>query len=217
MKRYPAHFIIGAAVLALLVPTLLLAQGEITLDGLAERFEALTGRVDDQESELENMATRLAGVEGRLTQLEATPTPTPTATATLTPIVTATLVVTATPTLVPIATAVPESSWEQARNSAVEIDGEALLRFNDDHVGKLVYFGEVGVAQSLENGMVVVLDTYLVEHPARLLYDHTRLRIIEGDIIDIVAEVMGLYTYETADSVLLTFPLLNVVELRLVD
>ncbi len=51
MKRYPAQFIIGAAVLTLPAPTLLLAQGEITLDGLAERFEALTGRGDDQESE----------------------------------------------------------------------------------------------------------------------------------------------------------------------
>ena len=43
------RFLIVIAVLALLIPGALLAQGELTLEGLAEQLAALMGRVDAVE------------------------------------------------------------------------------------------------------------------------------------------------------------------------
>lgn len=58
-REYMRRFLIVIAVLALLIPGALLAQGELTLEGLAEQLAALMGRVD--------------AVEQRVTALESEP------------------------------------------------------------------------------------------------------------------------------------------------
>ena len=109
------------------------------------------------------------------------------------------------------------TAWENARNSAIEVDGETLLRYNDDYVGKLVYFGNIIVIQSLDDRILVSLDSVNFEDPSWLIYENIRPRILEGDRIDFVARVISLYTYETSGRGALTVPLLEVVELRLAE
>ena len=85
MKR---HLIIGAVVLALLTPGLLMAQGELSLDGLAYQVESLNSKVAEIFTTQDDLSQRLAAVE---TAIAPTPTatPSPTVTATATHIATA--------------------------------------------------------------------------------------------------------------------------------
>ena len=78
MKRY---LIIGAAVLALLAPGLLIAQGEISLEGLAGQVESLASKVAEIFTTQDDLAERLAAGE---TAIAPTPTATPSPTATAT-------------------------------------------------------------------------------------------------------------------------------------
>ena len=107
------------------------------------------------------------------------------------------------------------SAWETARGSAIEVDGETLLRYNDDYVGKLVYFSSAVVIQSLDEQVLVSLDNVTFEHIAWLIYENTSPRIITEDTIEFVALVIGLHTYQTSGRGALTVPLLEVIELRL--
>ena len=86
--------IIGVIILTLLAPGLLMAQGELSLEGLAshvqnltEQIEGLTSRVAALFTAQDDFALRLAAVE---TAIAPTPTDiaTPTATATPAPTVT---------------------------------------------------------------------------------------------------------------------------------
>lgn len=107
--------------------------------------------------------------------------------------------------------------WEQTQSSVIEVGGEELLRYNDDYVGKIVYFSNVPVVQSLDEEILVVLDSEKFDHPAWLIYENASPRVIAGDNIDFMAEVVSLYTYETSGRGALTVPLLRVVVLRLAE
>ena len=69
-----------AAVLLALLPTLLLAQGDLTLEGLAARLDALFGRVDSHEERLSALETRTAPTATLTPTPKPTSTPEPTAT-----------------------------------------------------------------------------------------------------------------------------------------
>ena len=99
MKRY---LIIGAAVLALLAPGLLIAQGELSLEGLADQVKSLTSKVAEIFTTQDDLAQRLAAVETAIA-------PTPTPTATPSPTVTATA--THTTTTVPSPTPLPDEPF----------------------------------------------------------------------------------------------------------
>ncbi len=94
------RLLVVTLLLALAAPGVLLAQGELTLEGLARRVERLAAQVEQIAGQVarnsashEELAARLAAVETALV-----PTATSTATETATPTATATATATPTPT-----------------------------------------------------------------------------------------------------------------------
>lgn len=90
MKR---QLIIVIAAVALVVPGVIMAQSDLTLEGLAARVEGLTAKVADLFSTQDDLAQRLAAVETAIA-----PTPTATATPTETPAETHTATASPSPT-----------------------------------------------------------------------------------------------------------------------
>ena len=243
-----------ASFLFLLPTAVLVAQGELTLESIAEALAELTDRVDDNDERLAALETRTA------------PTPTPVATPTPTPVPEPETVLVVTvargnvrespgtqhaivgtvskddvltgpyqeqagwyefccvnddqkawisSTLVSVTEAGEISAWQEARQAAVEIDRNDLIRNNESHIGKWVYFGDASVVQALDDGMIVNRLDDGIGKTLILTYPHTPLRIIQGDMIEFVAEVIGVYTYESISLGMITAPVLRVVELRI--
>lgn len=255
----------------LLAPATLWAQGELTLEGVAEAVSTLTVQVHEivyrqngQDAQLEAMEERLAAIETAIA-----PTPTPEATPAATPIPAPHTVLVVTTVrgnvragpgthhaivgsvskgetlegpyqekggwyqfcctdggerawiwgaLVSVKQTADPTAWEEARSAAVEIDRDDLIRNNELHIGKLVYFDDALVVQTLEDGMIV--NRTLADGIGETLilsYQHEPLRIIQGDTIEFVAEVVGVYTYEIISLGMITSPVLEVVAMRLVE
>ncbi len=107
------------------------------------------------------------------------------------------------------------SDWEEAKSSAVEIGRKDLIRNNEEHIGKLVYFDNAYVVQTLDDGLIINRKVDRLGNTLKLIYPHTPLRIIAGDTIGFVAEVIGVDTYESVSYAMITSPVLSVVALRL--
>ena len=272
MKR----FLLLIALLALLVPSVLIAQGNVTLEGLASQVSELFTNQRTIMSRLSALETRTAPTPTQRPTSRPTSTPRPTRRPTSTPRPTRRLIPTPVPETVLVVTVsrgnarsgpgtqhsilgtVQEgnilqgplqetsdwyqfccvagnqkawvskslvalkskgelSDWEKLKSSAFLISGGDLLRYNESHVGKLVYYDNVRVNQSLEDALLVYLVDDEHDDPLILIYSHKPIRIIEGDRIEFVAEVVGLHTYKTSGQGLLTVPLLRNRELRLVE
>lgn len=56
------RFLLLIALLALLLPGLMLAQGDLTLEGLAQRLAALSGRLETVEQRVTDLESGLGGV-----------------------------------------------------------------------------------------------------------------------------------------------------------
>lgn len=106
------------------------------------------------------------------------------------------------------------TDWENARQDAIEIDADTLLRFNEDYIGQKVFYSDVYVTQGGDNFVLVYLDT-AYEYVGYLIYRNASPRVLNEDEIDFVAIVSGLYKYESTTNRMITAPLLEVVELRL--
>ena len=138
-----------------------------------------------------------------------------------------------TPT--PMATSISEG--------ADQIDWETLFRYNEEHVGKSVAFkGNVlQVIQVEESCFLGVCITNFSaiddategdvalrvavtrssygswDDAVMLLYRSPPTRILEDDLIEFVAEVKGLYSYDAIMGNEVTIPLLEVTQLRLIE
>ena len=108
------------------------------------------------------------------------------------------------------------SAWDNARSQSKSISGEDLMRNIDEMVGSLVYY-RGRVIQSLPDGILVTIEDDDYGNPVWVLYDHAPLRILEGDRVDFIGEVIGPYTYTTSGRGSLTVPLLENVEVRLLE
>ena len=124
-----------------------------------------------------------------------------------------------------------------------QIDWETLFRYNEEHVGKSVAFkGKVLQVIQVEKScflgvcstnfsaiddategdvalrVAVTRSSYgSWDDAVMLLYRSPPIRILEDDLVEFVAEVKGLYTYEALFGNDITVPLLEVVQLRLVE
>ena len=129
------------------------------------------------------------------------------------------------------------------REGVDQIDWETLFRYNEAHVGKSVAFkGKVlQVLQVEESCFLGVCSTNFSaiddategdvalrvavtrssygswDDAVMLFYRSPPTRILEDDLVEFVAEVKGLYTYEALFGNDITVPLLEVVQLRLVE
>lgn len=108
-------------------------------------------------------------------------------------------------------------AWQAARSAAVELDLDALLRYNDDYLGKKVYFGGVQVLHAMDNALLVVIPADGWVESAWLLYENSTPRVLPRDRIEFVAQVEGLHRLDTTFGVAVTMPLLRVVALRLIE
>ena len=97
------RLLVMTLLLALAAPGVLLAQGELTLEGLARQVERLAGQVERLAESVERNSTAHEELAERLAAVETAlaPTATPTATATAAPTATPTATVTPTPTATP--------------------------------------------------------------------------------------------------------------------
>jgi hypothetical protein len=120
-------------------------------------------------------------------------------------------------TLVTVTSRDDLTTWDRVRPEAVEISGEDLIRNINSHKGKIVYY-KATVFQSLTDGMLVSIDNTVPQYrTVRLFYDHESLRVLKKDRIEFVAQVLGPYTYQTAQRGALTVPALHVIAVRLLE
>lgn len=124
-----------------------------------------------------------------------------------------------------------------------QIDWETLFRYNEDHVGKSVAFkGKVLQVVQVEKScflgvcstnfsaiddategdvalrVAVTRSSYgSWDDAVMLLYRSPPTRILEDDLIEFVAEVKGLYSYDAIMGNEVTIPLLEVTQLRLIE
>ena len=113
------------------------------------------------------------------------------------------------------------------REGVDQIDWETLFRYNEEHVGKSVAFkgkvlqvlqGDDATEGDVALRVAVTRSSYgSWDDAVMLLYRSPPIRILEDDIVEFVAEVKGLYTYEALFGNDITVPLLEVVQLRLVE
>lgn len=120
-------------------------------------------------------------------------------------------------TLVSVQSKEELSEWETARSAAVEIDNEDLLRNIEAHVGKHVYFRAYVIQALSDQVLVIPEDAERVQEVIWLIYENSSPRLITEDHVEFVAEVIELYTYETAQYGMLTVPLLRVIEVRVIE
>ncbi len=97
------RLLVVALLLALAAPGVLLAQGELTLEGLAEQVERLAEQVEQLAGQVAQDSTAHAALAARIAAAETAlaPTATPTATETAAPTATPTETATPTPTATP--------------------------------------------------------------------------------------------------------------------
>lgn len=108
-------------------------------------------------------------------------------------------------------------AWQAARSAALEVELEALLRYNEDYLGKEVYLGGVQVLQAMDDALLVVIPAEGWVESAWLLYENGTPRVLTRDRIEFVAQVAGLHRFDTTFGVSVTMPLLRVVALRVVE
>lgn len=120
-------------------------------------------------------------------------------------------------TLVTVQSQEELTEWESARSAAVEIDNEDLLRNIEAHIGKYVYFRAYVIQALSDQVLVIPEDAERVQEVIWLIYENSSPRLITEDHVEFVAEVIDLYTYETAQYGMLTVPLLRVIEVRVIE
>lgn len=109
--------------------------------------------------------------------------------------------------------------FDDIRDTAVTVAYDDLFRNNEVHVGKIVYYrGEV--VQALDAGgdqfqlrVNLTEDSFFWTDPVFVQYSGPR--ILDDDIVEFVAEVVGLITYKAALGNEITIPHLTALDLRL--
>ncbi len=114
----------------------------------------------------------------------------------------------------------PVPAWETLVQQAATLSYDEIFRNNESYIGDLVYLkGEV-VQVIQGNGRInalrvnVTKGDYYWEDTVFLHYRGSRL--LENDIIEFVARIEGLYTYEAINGASITLPDLTVMQSRLV-
>lgn len=121
----------------------------------------------------------------------------------------------------PVPTATPTLTAKQIRQSAKTIPYRDLVRNIETHVGKLVnYTGEVIQAVEFAGEHVLLIS---VESEGRgvgnnLVWGkYIGERVLEGDLVDFHATVVGMKRYTTTGGNLMSVPELNVVRLTVTE
>lgn len=94
----------------------------------------------------------------------------------------------------------PEISRDEAKENALHLEYDTLLRFNEEYVGDIVYYkGEV-VQMVHRYGDTYLLfitpDTGEWLNSDRLAVHYSGQRILEDDVVEVYGVVAGLYEYE---------------------
>ena len=153
------------------------------------------------------------GIIGGLQDAGILPTATPRPTSTPRPTPTITPIPTITPTPFPTPT------WEELKESALELSYEDLFRYAEKHEGKLVYYrGKVvQVIESRGNFQLRVNVTSgeygIWDDTIFLRYDDAPVRILEDDVVAFVGIMNGTITYESVLGGEVTIPDITVVTL----
>ena len=136
----------------------------------------------------------------------ATPEPTATATPTETPVP-------------PTSTSTPTPTFEDLKQIADRVPWEELYRNNETYIGDLVYL-EGKVVQVIADGNS---DRYrirvAVNETDEVVYVHYRgsERLLQDDIVEVIGNVEGLYTYQSVSSGPITIPEITDSKIRRVS
>ena len=115
----------------------------------------------------------------------------------------------------------PTPTFQEAIAQATQVSYDDLFRNNDDYVGQVVHFeGEIiqvveGSGDNYDLRANVTRGEYSWDDTVYLRYSGPRL--LEDDIVEFVAEVKGLRTYEAIFGNRITIPELVVIQSRLVS
>ncbi len=119
----------------------------------------------------------------------------------------------------PTQTPAPTPTWEEWKESAVEISYETLFRYAEDHKGKRVYF-RGRVVQVIEKRGDFQLRVNVTpggygfwEDTVFLRYADAPVRILEDDIIAFVGRMNGTVTYESILGGEITIPDITILSL----
>lgn len=124
----------------------------------------------------------------------------------------------------PTPTFTPTPTWQQWKDTAVEMSYAELFRYAEKHVGKLVHFrGEVVQVQERRGDFklrVLVTSEKLGNSEfwsdaVYLHYDDAPVRVLEKDIVSFVAEMLGTKTYSAVLGNTVTIPELRVKSLQI--
>ena len=150
----------------------------------------------------------------------STATPYPTWTNTPVPAHTSTPSPTNTP--IPTATLPPQSqNWNDLVASSHVIPRDDLMRYHKDYIDKYVYFEGFAIQVLGDENALFVLMTVVEGEDFRedvyLAYKSPPIRVMKYDWIELVGRSAGLYTYNSVGAGPITLPLIEVVQLKIVD
>jgi len=114
-------------------------------------------------------------------------------------------------------------SVEEIKNRAVNVSYDDLMRYNEEYVGKIVYF-RGGVVQVIEvhgneyDLRVATSGSYYVSYYEDIIWvNYEGSRILEDDIVDVWGYVKGLKAYTTVLGAKVTIPELDCFHLELIE
>ena len=94
----------------------------------------------------------------------------------------------------------PEISLDSAKENALHLEYDTLLRFNEEYVGDIVYYkGEVvQMVHRYDDTYLLFInpDTGEWLNSDRLAVHYSGQRILEDDVVEVYGVVAGLYEYE---------------------
>ena len=118
---------------------------------------------------------------------------------------------TATPSPSPTPTPAPTPTFSEHKSGADEITYK-LVVFRARILQALEYEGSFQILANVANP-----GTASLAGTVSLLYFDAPVRVLEGDEVEFVAEVVGLYTYESVGAGPITVPQMLVTQLRLLE
>lgn len=109
--------------------------------------------------------------------------------------------------------------FRDLKNAAMDVVYDDLFRNNELHIGKLVHYRGKIVQVHTEQNDDYQLRVNVTEDSGSwqdtLLVQHSGQRLLEGDVIEFVGEVLGLVTYDAIFGNQVTIPHLNSIQLHL--
>jgi len=115
----------------------------------------------------------------------------------------------------------PAMSVAEIKSTALEVSYDDLMRYNENYIGKIVYYPGGEIFQVAEGDgdrytLLVSTKVYLYYSEDNVYVNYEGERLLEGDIVDLWGKVKGLKTYTAVLGNEVTIPELDALHVELV-